>query len=230
MGMFGKKNPYAELSRISNLQIMHSTIDANTKPFLLFPYLLSAKSNAEVEVFELDLANLSQDFRDFSFQLLTQYKSLYPVGSESPRPGGDEFALTAWPNFSILNDDNPFRIMQDSNFQDRKGDTETENFTRKEFSFLVFIDSASVGKLQILKKVGTQSTFKEIFDLRVKAESTIGFILSNLCSKDHEIKSSLIVRAKFHAGNFELDKLLITIPRATEAAKISQYLSKVNFD
>ncbi len=231
MGIFGKKNPYVELSNLSNFDIMNHQVDGSTKPFLFFPRLLSSDSNSSVEVVSLEVDQLSKDFRDFSNQLLNEYNSQFEVGTESPRPGGDEIELSPWPNYTILKSNHPFRIQQDPEFQNWKtGETEPENFHRKTFSFFVLIDSASIGKLYIIKKVGVKAELKEIVDLGVKVDSPLYFVLWSLCSKNPEIKSSLLVKAKFCAGNSNLDKFLISIPRPTEAVKIALYLSKVKFD
>ena len=226
MGVFGNKNPYAELSRLSNFDVMHSKPDAESKPFIWFPKLLSAKSSPEVAILRMEVDNLNKEFQDFSLQLLSQYKSLFKVGTESPRPGGDEFDLSQWPNFTIMKENNPFRIEQDSNFQGGDGETVPENFHWKEFSFFVFFDRRSVGKLHIIKSVGSKAEYKEIIDLGIGVDTEIGFILWSLCSSNLEIKSAVIVRAKFCAGNLHLDDLLVTLPRTGEAAKIALHLSK----
>ncbi len=231
MGIFGKKDPYVALTQLSNFDIMNHQIDGSTKPFLFFPRLLSSESNSSVEVMELKIDQLSKDFSDFSNQLLTEYNSQFEVGTESPRPGGDEIELSPWPNYTILKSNLPFRIQQDPDFQNWKtGDTAPENFHRKTFSFFVLIDSASIGKLYIIKKVGLKAELKEIVDLGVRIDSPLGFVLWSLCSKNPEVKSSLLIKAKFCAGNSNLDKLLISVPKPTEAVKIALYLSKVKFD
>lgn len=230
MSLFGSKNPFSELTKLSNFHVMHSKVDAESKPFLWFPKLLSAKSSPEVAILRLEIDNLGTDFQDFSIQLLTQYNAHFKAGTESPRPGGDEITLSSWPNFTILKENNPFWILQDSNFRDdRSGDTLPENFHHKEFSFYVFFDSASVGRLHIIKKVGSKAEYKEIIDLGIGIDTEIGFILWSLCSRNPEIKSSIIVRAKFSAGNLHFDDLLVTLPRTVEAAKIALLLAKVEF-
>ncbi|MDA2996711.1 MAG: hypothetical protein O3C26_04250 [Actinomycetota bacterium] len=206
---------------------MHSKIDEESKPFLWFPHLLSEKSSPEVAILKLEIDKFSKDFEDFSLQVLTQYNSLFKVGTKTPRSGGDEFYLSLWPNFTILKENNPFRIAQDSNFQDRNGDTAPENFHRKEFTFFIFFDRRSVGKLHIIKRVGSKAEYKEIVDLGIGINTEIGFILWSLCSSNPEIKSAVIVRAKFCAGNLHLDDLLVTLPRTGEAAKIALLLAKV---
>ena len=228
MGMFGNKNPYAELTRLSNFDVMHSKPDEESRPFLWFPKLLSAKSSPEVAILRMEVDKLNKDFQDFSLQLLAQYNSLFKTGTESPRPGGDEFDLSLWPNFTIAKENNPFRIQQDSNFQGRQGETAPENFHRKEFSFFVFFDSRSVGKLHILRRVGSRAEYREVIDLGISIDTEIGFILWALCSSNPDIKSSIIVRAKFCAGNLHVDDLVVTLPRKGEAAKIALHLAKVD--
>ena len=231
MGIFGKKNPYAELTQLSNFDIMNQQLDGSMKPFLFFPRLLSAQDKPRVEAVELKLDKLSKDFSDFSNQLLIEYNSRFPTGTESPRPGGDEIELSIWPNYTILKSTHPFRIQQDPDYQNWKtGDTEPENFHRKAFTFYVLIDSASIGKLFIIKKVGLRAELKEMVDLGIGVDSPIGFALWSLCSKNPEVKSSLLVKAKFSAGNQNLEKLVVSVPIPTEAVKIALYLSKVKFD
>ena len=124
---------------------------------------------------------------------------------------------------------NPFRVLQDRNFQDSGGNTEPQNFNRKEFSFFVFIDNLSVGKLSILKSIGYQPEFVEIIDLDMSALAEMGSSLWNLCSNKPGVKSALIVRGKFTAGNSKFDELLIALPRASEVAKLALYLKQAKF-
>jgi hypothetical protein len=64
----------------------------------------------------------------------------------------------------------------------------------------------------------------------IGVDSPIGLALWSLCSSNPQVKSSLLVKAKFSAGNANLDKLLVSVPKPTEAVKIALYLSKVKFD
>jgi hypothetical protein len=228
MGLFRKKNPFWDLSQLSDFAIMHSKFDEVHEPFIFFPKV-STKNHLSVDFLELTTSDLNSEFQDLLSQLLQKYNSLFKPGTESPRPGGDEFVLQGWPNFYILNSIHPFRIIQDSNYQDGSGNTAPHNFQRKEFSFFVFIDSESVGKLHICTKAGSQLEFLEIFDLNLKVDSETYFSLWSLCASDPNVKSGLFVRAKFEAGSTDIDELFCVVPKPFEAAAISWYLKKAKF-
>jgi hypothetical protein len=194
----------------------------------MFPFLMSKKSDQEATVFEIDLEKLALGFRAFEDNFLSQYNQLFGKGRETPRSGGggDELSLSLWPNYTIAKDDRPFRVLQDSDFVDRQGDTKLENFDYKEFSMFVYFDKEDPLRLGLLKNLGNDYCLEEFLKFSVSPESDLYFILWSLCTNDINLKSTLTVRVKFLAGEHKFRKVLISIPTPPSAALISKYFEK----
>lgn len=228
MGFFKKEDPLAKLVGISNFRVLWSPIAGSQLKVLMFPFLMSEKSNQEVTVFEIDLEKLALGFRAFEVNFLSQYNQLFQTGRETPRSGGggDEFSLSLWPNYTIANDNRPYRVLQDSDFVDRQGDTKPENFDNKEFSMFVYFDKEDPLRLGLLKYLGNDYSLEEFLKFKVSPESDLYFILWSLCTNDVNLRSTLVVRVKFVAGEQKFRKVLISIPTPPSAALISKYLEK----
>ena len=228
MGFFKKEDPLAKLVGISNLRVLWSPIADSQLKVLMFPFLMSGKSDQEVTVFEIDPEKLSPEFRAFEVNFLSQYNQLFEKSRETPRSGGggDEFSLSLWPNYTIAKDNRPFRVLQDSDFVDRQGDTKPENFDNKEFSMFVYFDKENPLRLRLLKNLGNDYSLEEFLMFQVSHQSDLYFILWSLCSNDINQKSTLAVRVKFVAGERKFRKVLISIPTPSSAVMVSKYFEK----
>jgi hypothetical protein len=222
MGFFKKEDPLAKLVRTSNFRVLWSPIAGSEFKILMFPYLMSSKSDQVVTVFELSLEKLSPEFKSFEANFLSQYNQLFKKSRETPRPGGDEFSLSLWPNYTIAKDSRPFRVLQDSDYQDRQGDTKPEQFDFKEFTMFIYFDESDPLRLGLLKSLGNAVSFVEFLKFNLTPESDLFFILWSLCTNDPNLKSTLVVRVKFVAGEQKFSQVLITIPSPSSAAAISK--------
>jgi hypothetical protein len=223
MGFFRKEDPLARLVRTSNFRVLWSPIAGSELKILMFPYLMSSKSDQDVTVFELSLEKLNPEFKIFEANFLSQYNQRFKKGRETPRPGGDEFSLSLWPNYTIANDSRPFRVLQDSDYQDRQGDTKPEHFDFKEFGMFTYFDESDPLRLGLLKSLGQTISFVELLKFDLTPESELFFILWSLCTNDPKLKSSLQVKVKFVAGESKFRKVLISIPTPSSATEISKY-------
>jgi hypothetical protein len=224
MGLFKKEDPIAKLARTSNFRVVWSPIAGSEIKILMFPYLMSSKSNQDVTVFELSLEKLSPEFKTFEANFLSAYNQQFKKGRETPRSGsgGDEFSLSLWPNYTIANDSRPFRVLQDSDYRDRQGDTKPEHFDFKEFGMFIYFDESDPLRLELLKSLGHNISFVEFLKFDLTPASELFFILWSLCTSAPNLKSTLVVKVKFVAGEHKFSKVLITIPTPSSAAAISK--------
>jgi len=225
MGFFKKEDPLARLARTSNFRVVWSPIAGSELKILMFPLLMSSKSDQDVTVFELSLEKLSPEFKIFEANFLSQYNQLFKKGRETPRSGsgGDEFSLSLWPNYTIANDSRPFRVLQDSDYQDRQGDTKPEHFDFKEFGMFIYFDESDPLRMGLLKALGPSVSFVEFLRFDLAPSSELFYIFWSLCSNDPNLKSTLAVRVKFVAGEQKFSQVLITIPTPSSATEISKY-------
>jgi hypothetical protein len=225
MGIFKKENPLAKLVRVSNLRVLWETIDGSELKLLMFPFLMSEKSDQDVTVFELNLEKPTPGFIAFESNFLGQYNSLFEKGRETPRSGegGDELALSLWPNYTIATDSRPFRVLQDKEYVDRNGDTKAEYFDYKQFGMFVYFDNENPLRLGLLRNFGNRNNLEEFVTLDVPVASDLYFSLWSLCTNDVNIKSTLIVRVKFVAGEQNFRKVLISVPNQSAAFTVSKY-------
>ncbi len=161
MGLFKKEDPLTKLSRVSDLRIIWSSLNGSDLKVLMFPFLMARESNQDVTIFELNTENFSKDFKEFETSFLSQYNQIFAQSRETPRPGGDELTMTFWPNYAILKDSRPFRVLQDSDYQDRQGDTEVKFFDFKEFAMFVYFDTSDPLRLGLLKKLSSEIVFED---------------------------------------------------------------------
>lgn len=225
MGFFKKEDPLAKLVRTSNFRVLWSPIAGSEQKILMFPYLMSSKSDQDVTVFEIKLDKLSPEFKIFETNFLSQYNQLFKKGRETPRSGsgGDEFSLSLWPNYTIANDSRPFRVLQDSDYRDRQGNTKPEHFDFKEFGMFIYFDESDPLRLGLLKSQGNTISFVEFLKFDLTPESELFFILWSLCTNDPNLKSTLAVQVKFVSGDSKFRKVLISIPTPSSATEISKY-------
>lgn len=226
MGLFKKENPLAKLVSVSNMRVLWESIDRSNLKLLMFPFFMSEKSDQEITVFEINLEKLTPGFKAFENNFLSQYNLLFGNGRETPRSGqgGDELSLSLWPNYTIAKDSRPYRVLQDNDHQDRYGDTKAEHFDYKQFGMLVYFDTENPLRLGLLRNFGNQIGVEEFLTLDVAIGSELYFALWSLCTNTTDIKSTLIVRVKFVAGEQSFRKVLISVPNPTPAALISKYL------
>jgi hypothetical protein len=229
MGIFSKKSAldlYLEESTRRRLFTMFTDIENSPYSFLSHLTFSSKTSDSETLVVKLENSKLSQHFNEFMNVFLEEFNSKFPKGTESPRPQGDTVQLIDWPNYSIADQNQPFRVLRDPAFTNNSGETQPENFHFKYFSMYGFIDSTSIGKLYLLKGRNSETRFVELIDLNVDIRDELGASLWSICTSNKDFKSALFLRIRFRAGENVFDEVSIGFPRKIKAIEIGMLLSK----